>query len=61
MTILRLGLYNNSHIHLIILPIINLDPNVAERPKELIVYGGNGKAAPNPEALARIFRTLQDL
>jgi urocanate hydratase len=39
----------------------NLDPNVAERPEELIVYGGNGKAARNPEALARILRALQDL
>lgn len=39
----------------------NLDPNVAERPEELIVYGGNGKAARNPEALVRILRALQDL
>src|SRR5688572_32688630 len=36
----------------------NLDPAVAERPDELIVYGGNGKAARNPEALAKIVETL---
>ena len=29
----------------------NLDPEVAERPEELIVYGGSGKAARNHEAL----------
>src|ERR1700704_2429141 len=29
----------------------NLDPEVAERPDELIVYGGRGKAARNFEAL----------
>ncbi len=29
----------------------NLDPEVAERPEELVVYGGSGKAARNPEAL----------
>lgn len=28
----------------------NLDPDVAEKPEELIVYGGSGKAARNPEA-----------
>ena len=27
----------------------NLDPEVAELPEELIVYGGRGKAARNPE------------
>ena len=32
----------------------NLDPEVAERPEELIVYGGRGKAARNQEALDRI-------
>jgi len=26
----------------------NLDPEVAERPEELVVYGGSGKAARNP-------------
>ncbi len=32
----------------------NLDPEVAEHPEELIVYGGSGRAAArNPEALAR--------
>ena len=39
----------------------NLDPDVAERPDELVVYGGRGKAARNPEALAAIVRTLLDL
>jgi len=29
----------------------NLDAEVAERPEELVVYGGTGKAARNPEAL----------
>ena len=28
----------------------NLDPEVAERPEELVVYGGSGKAARSPEA-----------
>jgi urocanate hydratase len=36
----------------------NLDPEVAEHPEELIVYGGSGKAARNPEALRAIVRTL---
>jgi urocanate hydratase len=36
----------------------NLDPDVAEHPEELIVYGGSGKAARNPEALRAIVRTL---
>ena len=31
----------------------NLDPEVAERPEDLVVYGGSGKAARNQEALAR--------
>jgi urocanate hydratase len=39
----------------------NLDPEVAERPEELIVYGGSGKAARNPEALRAIVRTLLTL
>ena len=39
----------------------NLDPAVAERPEELIVYGGNGKAARNPKALALILKALKDL
>ena len=29
----------------------NLDPEVAERPEELVVYGGSGKAARNHDAL----------
>jgi urocanate hydratase len=39
----------------------NLDPEVAERPAELIVYGGSGKAARNPEALRAIVRALLEL
>jgi urocanate hydratase len=39
----------------------NLDPAVAERPDELIVYGGRGKAARNFEALDGIIRALKDL
>ena len=39
----------------------NLDPDVAERPEELIVYGGRGKAARNPEALQLIIKALQQL
>jgi urocanate hydratase len=36
----------------------NLDPEVAERPEELVVYGGSGKAARSPEALRALVRTL---
>ena len=36
----------------------NLDPEVAERPEDLVVYGGSGKAARNPEALRAIVRSL---
>lgn len=39
----------------------NLDPQVAEDPKNLVVYGGTGKAARNHEALAAIIKTLQEL
>ena len=39
----------------------NLDPDVAERPNELIVYGGKGKAARNPEAFKLILEALKDL
>ncbi len=39
----------------------NLDKEVAEKPEELIVYGGYGKAARNPEALERILESLQKL
>jgi urocanate hydratase len=39
----------------------NLDPAVAENPQELIVYGGLGKAARNPEALEAILRALRSL
>ncbi|RYZ30215.1 MAG: urocanate hydratase, partial [Sphingobacteriales bacterium] len=37
----------------------NLDPEVAERPEELIVYGGRGKAARNFEALDNIIKGLK--
>ena len=39
----------------------NLDPDVAEKPEELVVYGGTGKAARNHECLARIISTLKRL
>lgn len=39
----------------------NLDPQVAEDPKNLVVYGGTGKAARNHEALEAIMATLKDL
>ena len=39
----------------------NLDPAVAERPEDLIVYGGLGKAARNWEAFDKIVECLQDL
>jgi urocanate hydratase len=39
----------------------NLDPNVAERPEDLIVYGGRGKAARNIESLDLIIKALKDL
>lgn len=39
----------------------NLDPAVAERPDELIVYGGRGKAARNFESLDIIIKALKDL
>ena len=41
----------------------NLDPEVAERPEDLVVYGGTGKAARSWEAydaLVRTLRTLED-
>jgi urocanate hydratase len=36
----------------------NLDPDVAERPDDLVVYGGNGRAARSWEAFDAIVRTL---
>jgi len=39
----------------------NLDPDVAEKPDELIVYGGGGKAARNWESYHKIIETLQRL
>ena len=39
----------------------NLDPEIAECPEELIVYGGGGKAARNWECYEKIVATLQRL
>ncbi len=39
----------------------NLDPDVAENPAELIVYGGKGKAARNWESFDAIVKTLKEL
>ena len=36
----------------------NLDPEVAEHPEQLVVYGGSGRAARSHEALKAIVRTL---
>jgi urocanate hydratase len=39
----------------------NLDPDVAEKPSELVVYGGIGRAARNWECFDAILRTLREL
>src|SRR5664279_3177474 len=39
----------------------NLDPEVAERPDDLVVYGGTGKAARSWEAFDALVRTLRTL
>ena len=39
----------------------NLDPDVAEKPEELIVYGGRGKAARNEECYHAIVKSLKAL
>lgn len=39
----------------------NLDPEVAERPEDLVVYGGIGKAARSWEAFDAIVKTLENL
>ncbi len=39
----------------------NLDPDNAERPEDLVVYGGTGKAARSWEAYDALVRTLRDL
>lgn len=39
----------------------NLDPDVAEAPEDLIVYGGTGKAARNVESFHLIVKALKDL
>src|SRR3984957_6766553 len=39
----------------------NLDPEVAENPADLVVYGGTGRAARNWECFHAIIRTLKEL
>src|ERR1700758_3770715 len=39
----------------------NLDPEVAEKPEELVVYGGRGKAARNWECFYAIVKSLREL
>jgi urocanate hydratase len=39
----------------------NLDPEVAEKPEELVVYGGRGQAARNWECFEAILTSLRDL
>src|ERR671935_675290 len=39
----------------------NLDPDVAERPQDLVVYGGTGRAARSWDAYDAIVRSLRDL
>ncbi len=39
----------------------NLDPEVAERPEDLVVYGGRGQAARNWESFDAILETLQKM
>jgi len=39
----------------------NLDPEVAERPDDLVVYGGSGQAARNWESFDAILATLKEL
>lgn len=39
----------------------NLDPEVAERPEDLVVYGGIGRAARNWESYDKILETLKEL
>ena len=39
----------------------NLDPDVAEKPEELVVYGGMGRAARNWECFDRIVAALRNL
>ena len=41
--------------------INNLDPEVAERPDDLVVYGGTGRAARSWEAFDAIVKTLKEL
>src|SRR5262249_40449959 len=39
----------------------NLDPDVAERPQDLVIYGGTGKAARNWNCYHAIVKSLKDL
>src|SRR6058998_103132 len=43
------------------MPMNNLDPDVAEKPGELVVYGGIGRAARDWQAFDRIVATLKRL
>jgi len=43
------------------MPMNNLDPEVAEDPDNLIVYGGTGKAARNWECYEKIVSALKSL
>ena len=39
----------------------NLDPEVAERPDDLVVYGGTGRAARSWQAFDAMMRTMQTM
>ena len=39
----------------------NLDPEVAERPDDLVVYGGTGRAARSWQAFDAMLRTMQTM
>ena len=54
----RMQLHPGLH-HLVVLSQNNLDPDVAERPEDLVVYGGRGQAARNWEAFDAILATAQ--
>src|SRR3954452_23156972 len=56
-----LSCLGSSHEAALRMLMNNLDPAVAERPEELIVYGGGGKAARNWECYEAIVSTLRRL
>jgi urocanate hydratase len=39
----------------------NLDAEVAERPEDLVVYGGTGRAARNWECFSAVYQTIRPL